>query len=142
MIRLKLPDETYFDLPADLYWEDEFQWNPVAQLLKYGIKDENSEVSLFIHETKKKAGRPITLSSGDNSNGSFACMKRSQLLALNDLADTRPALTLLMDGRSSRSVRFRFEGGKAIEAVPLGSPYPEPPTGDDLYKVTIKLIEV
>lgn len=138
MIRLQLPDETYFDLPPDLHWEDEFQWDPIAQTVKQLLPDETGESALLIQETKKKAGRPITLSSGTNR----AWMTRTAVEALRTLAATRPALTLLMEGRPNKAVRFRFEGGSAITATPAGGPYPEPPTGNDYHEVTIKLIEV
>jgi hypothetical protein len=138
MIRLKLPDDTYFDLPPDLYWEDEFQWDPIAQTVKQLLPDADGESALLIQETKKKAGRPITLASGANR----AWMKRTAVEALRALAATRPALTLLMDGRSNLSVRFRFDGGSAIAATPVGGPYPEPPTGNDWHEIKIKLIEV
>lgn len=43
-------------LPKDLIWQDEFLWEPVAQVYEYSV-----EGNLLIQESKKKKGRYITL---------------------------------------------------------------------------------
>lgn len=55
--RLYSDDPVYsIMLPKDLKWEDEFGWNPVAQVYEY-----STEGNLLIQESTKKAGRHITL---------------------------------------------------------------------------------
>lgn len=43
-------------LPKDLIWQDEFSWEPVAQVYEYSV-----EGNLLIQESAKKKGRHITL---------------------------------------------------------------------------------
>lgn len=43
-------------LPKDLIWQDEFLWEPVAQVYEYSV-----EGNLLIQESLKKKGRHITL---------------------------------------------------------------------------------
>ena len=43
-------------LPKDLIWQDEFLWEPVAQVYEYSV-----EGNLLIQESTKKKGRHITL---------------------------------------------------------------------------------
>ncbi len=93
-------------LPDDLEWVDEFDYSSIVQNMQYGVTG-----SLFIQESKKQAGRFITLAGSDD----MAWLNRTEVVALQakaDTADLEMTLTL-SDGRSF-NVRFRH-GEKAIE---------------------------
>lgn len=63
-------------LPKDLIWQDEFLWEPVAQVYEYSV-----EGNLLIQESTKKKGRHITL-VGQND---MAWLDRTDMKALIDL---------------------------------------------------------
>lgn len=108
------------ELPADLLWQDEFEWDSVTQKA-----DRSVTGALLLQEGQMLHGRPITLVGTDRT----AWMSRAGLLALQALADevdTDHTLTL-GDGRTVE-VRFRrpaFKARPVIEyAVPVDSdPY-------------------
>lgn len=66
-------------LPKDLTWEDEFAWEPVAQVYEYSV-----EGNLLIQESTKKKGRHITLVGQSN----MAWLDRRDMLALIQMRDT------------------------------------------------------
>lgn len=63
-------------LPKDLIWQDEFLWEPVAQVYEYSV-----EGNLLIQESAKKKGRHITL-VGQND---MAWLDRTDMKALIDM---------------------------------------------------------
>ncbi len=50
------------ELPDDLLWVDEFDWNPVAQDIERSLTG-----ALMVQEQAKLYGRPITLTGGDEA---------------------------------------------------------------------------
>ncbi len=114
-------------LPDNLYWADEFQWEPVAQSSERTLSG-----ALVVEETAKAKGRPITLEG--------AWLDRTTVQDLKALADQAATdMTLeLPDGRTF-TVLFRRSDAPTIEAMPL-FPISEPAT-DTLYSVTIRLME-
>lgn len=119
-------------LPSTFHWEDEAQWCAVAQSQQYLLPDEGGACALLIKQSRRAAGRPITLAG---------MLRRSDLLALRALADTAPPLTLTMGGQPARTVRFDLKSGAAVAFQPTGEGREQP--GDDtLYSGKIKLIEV
>ena len=85
------------ELPEDMRWSDEFRWLPTATQV-----DVASDGALWIEESKRRAGRPITLESGTDSAGHWALTNRATVLALYALAAeprTTPLTLELVDGR-------------------------------------------
>lgn len=66
-------------LPKDLAWEDEFSWEPVAQVYEYSV-----EGNLLIQESTKKKGRHITLVGQNN----MAWLDRQDMLTLIQMKNT------------------------------------------------------
>jgi len=114
-------------LPANLTWEDEFDWNPVSQKMTYTLSG-----SLVVESGVKQAGRPITLSG--------AWIKRSVLLAVQAklLAPQQMVLTL-PDGRTF-NVIFRYHDSLPLVTEPVFELVNPPDT--HLYLITLKLMEV
>ncbi|WP_028579437.1 hypothetical protein [Desulfogranum japonicum] len=125
------------ELPGSLQWADEFAWSPVIHERDYSCAG-----SLLIEASARQAGRPITLKSGDESNGrAFGLVKRSvvlQIQALQDAGDADMTLTL-HDGRTF-TVKFDKSSNSAMDAEP--DYHQNPQEADDLYRITLRLIEV
>lgn len=115
-------------LPDNLYWSDEFQWSAAAQTRAYSLTG-----ALLLEEAPRQAGRPITLEG--------MWVERTTVEAVQALADAPGSdrLLTLPDGRQF-SVRFRHDGGPAVDARPL---HPvATPAPDTLYSLTLRLLEV
>lgn len=118
-------------LPDDLEWTDEFSWTPVEQNLSYSATG-----SLFIQESTKQAGRPITL-QGAEDMGWITRDTAEALQTLKDVAGTEMTLEL-SDGRTF-TVMFMQENPIEISPVRRGSFF----GAGDYYKInSIKLMEV
>ena len=63
-------------LPKDLIWQDEFLWEPVAQVYEYSV-----EGNLLIQESTKKKGRHITLVG----QGDMAWLDRTDMKKLVEM---------------------------------------------------------
>lgn len=96
------------ELPDDLVWQDEYAWSPVMQNVSYSTTG-----ALFIQESVKLSGRPITL-TGKSDTG---WIQRSVVAALQEFAETAgKQMTLtLKDGRTF-NVMFR-QNEKPIDVV-------------------------
>lgn len=115
-------------LPDNLYWSDEFAWDPNAQQSEYTLTG-----ALIVEESTRQAGRPITLAG--------AWVDRATVQALRALAATPGDIqTLTLPDARSFQVLFR-RGDQAIEAAPIGGPFAAPQAGDR-YRLTLRLIEV
>ncbi|WP_263080055.1 hypothetical protein [Endozoicomonas sp. Mp262] len=69
----------HIELPDDLLWVDEFDWNPVAQDI-----DRSLTGALMVQEQAKLYGRPITLTGGDEAGW----VTRATILELMALVET------------------------------------------------------
>ena len=67
------------ELPDDLLWVDEFDWNPVAQDIERSLTG-----ALMVQEQVKLYGRPITLTGGDEAGW----VTRVTILELMALVET------------------------------------------------------
>lgn len=115
-------------LPRNLWWKDEYQWEPVTQQRNRAL-----DGSLHIQETEKVAGRPITLT------GAWVERQALQTLHGQALNTTEPMELKLDDGRTLQ-VRWRRGDQPALRGEPV-HPSTAPPE-DHLYKVTLRLITV
>lgn len=115
------------ELPDDLVWIDEFDWDPVAQATVRTLGGIN-----VIEESALIAGRPITL----GAPGQW--ITRATLLLLRALAAT-PATTHVLDLHGTEhSVAFRRPTPiKAKPVVEFASPQ-----DTDFYEVQINLMTV
>lgn len=57
---------TTIELSEDLYWSDEFAWNPVEQTEQYSITG-----ALIVSVAERQAGQPITLEPEDDQSGAI-----------------------------------------------------------------------
>ena len=120
------------EIPAELLWEDEFDWSPSVGAVEWGLTG-----AAIIDVAAKQTGRPITL-TGDSDRGWIA---RSVVEALYALASNPGAARVLTlaDGRSFNVVFSPTE--KPITATRVG--YNPAPSADWYYKaVTLRLMEI
>ncbi len=120
------------ELPDDLLWVDEFDWNPVAQDIERSLTG-----ALMVQEQPKLHGRPITLTGGDEAGW----VTRGTVLELMSLVkNTNETMMLtLFDGREFSVVWDRASRGpmKAQPVFPLVFWELE-----SFYKVVINLITI
>lgn len=124
------------ELAPDMRWSDEFRWLPTASQV-----DVASDGALWVEETARRAGRPITLESGTDNAGHWGVASRATIEALHALASTprqAPLVLELEDGRTF-DVRFRH-ADSAIEAEPIT--HIAPHIGSDQYHLTLRLMQV
>ncbi|MGB0732113.1 MAG: hypothetical protein ACPGPF_00060 [Pontibacterium sp.] len=117
------------ELPADMRWQDEFDYSAVRQTQSYALSG-----TLVLQEGQRQAGRPITLTTGDDVWATRATV--AALYALAQLPNN--PLTLVLHEREF-TVQFRHDAA-AVTAVPV-VPYAQPDSGD-FYTLTLRLIEV
>ena len=124
---------TTLTLNPDLYWSDEYNWNPVEQAVERTITG-----AQVIQAAARVAGRPITLEPEDDGT---AWVSRSHVEALRNWAAV-PGKTMTLTLRGvARTVIFRHQDG-GFEARPViqfrdGHELPA-----DFYLCTIRLMEI
>jgi hypothetical protein len=98
-------------LPPDLYWSDEYNWNPVEQTAQRTITG-----AQVVSTALRVAGRPITLAPEDDQS---AWMTREMVEQLRNWAAVPgQELELTLRG-TTRTVVFRHQDGSGLEARPL-----------------------
>lgn len=126
------------ELPGDLRWSDEFTWLPTVSQVDLACNG-----AVWVEESAQISGRPITLESGaDGGSRPWAVVPRATVVALHALASVTHAdpLLLVLEDERSFNVRFRHQDGPAVEARPLRHIVPH--QVDDLYHITLRLMEV
>ncbi|GAA4648165.1 hypothetical protein GCM10023116_04310 [Kistimonas scapharcae] len=119
------------ELPDDLLWVNEYQWQPVAQETERTLTG-----ALLVQEQAKLYGREIEL-SGEQSGW----VSRSIIEALKVLeAEAGKIMTLTLADSRTFSVIFDRSNGAAVEAQQV-LPYAYP-DNDYLYSLTIRLLTV
>lgn len=122
---------TTVNLPDDMLWQDEFSWHPVEQRV-----DPTITGALIVQTATRQAGRPITLSSGDD----YAWLTKQQLDQIQTWANA-PGQQLTLTIRSvQRAVIFAHDAGPAVEAAMVL--YHSAPASTDFYRCTIRLREI
>lgn len=118
------------ELPADVWWENEFSWSPVEQVREYAVTG-----ALVVDLGERQAGRPITMTS--NVRGGW--VSRGTVKALRALADVAGATYTLTLG-DGREFTVMFDLQQPFDASPLRA------AGDmtdaTRYRITLRLIEV
>ena len=116
------------DLPADLFWTNEFDWNAQRQNLRRSVTG-----ALLVQESAVTAGRPITLVGGDD----FGWMSRDQVDAWYAQANAAPVdMALNFHGRNF-TVRFTGDRFRARALQPFSEP-----ASSDRYVPSLFLITV
>ena len=120
----------HVDLPEDMYWQDEFDWQALAQSnVQYSLGG-----AAIIQQGTMLAGRPITL------GGEWIWLPRATLLTLAAWADV-PELEMTLtapDGRNL-NVTFRTHDG-ALQASPVRWMHDE--DDDAWYHAEIRLMTI
>jgi hypothetical protein len=97
-----------YPLPDGLWWNDEFDWSPVAQSSEYSV-----EGAMVLEEGVMQAGRPITLKGTINGPWCARSVIEALYATLDDAADKT---LILHDGRS---ITVRWRHPAPIKARPL-----------------------
>lgn len=119
-------------LPGDLIWQEHFGWSSVVQQTAYTLTG-----ALVVETATKQAGRPITLTSGDN----FGIIKKQQADQLLVWAGIAGKALVLSAHGNNYNVMMRHEDAPAVQAVALASGK-NPLASDDWMQITIKLMEI
>jgi hypothetical protein len=131
MISLSYSGITLF-LNPDLYWADEFEWNPVEQTAERSITG-----ALIVQSGMLISGKPITLQPIDESS---AWTPLSDVSILQTWASI-PGLEMVLNLRGvDRNVIFRHEDRDAMVAKPVVH-FSTVDTTDN-YLVNLKFTEV
>jgi hypothetical protein len=115
-------------LPEDMIWLDQSSWTPVAQGTEYSLAG-----SLLIEQSKKLAGRPITL-GGDNAWTTWKVAE--SIIALS--YETEKEMTLVLNDRTF-TVMFRHEDGDVVDITRI---YDREPEDDDEVIVKLRLMVI
>jgi hypothetical protein len=120
-------------LPPDLYWEDEFNWSPVA------VQEDVSITGATIRQvSKRQSGRRFTLKSGTDT----AWLTRAQLQALKTLEESLPESFPLVMGDGT-AFNVAFDSGAEGQAIAAEALQPgKEPAPSDYFIATIKFTEV
>ena len=119
------------ELPDDLLWVNEYQWQPVAQETERTLIG-----ALVVQEQAKLYGREIEL-SGEQS----AWVTRATIESLKALeAEAGKVMTLTLADDRTFQVIFDRSHGAAVEAQQV-LPYAYP-DNDYLYSLTLRLLTV
>lgn len=118
-------------LPDELKWVDEFKWNSVSQSTGYSVTG-----ALFVQESEKQKGRPITL-VGTSELGWITRSVLDSLKTKRDTAGLQMTLTLA-DARTF-NVMFIQETPLDVDPVLEHNSF----SSEELFIVnSIKLMEV
>lgn len=122
------------ELPQDLEWQDEFDWQPVASSYQRTLTGK-----MLVEEAPLIKGRPITLFGGPE-----ACwVPRSLVLALKAMESTpsnpENPMTLNYHGQQI-PVIWQRSGGPSVDAKPVQRV--RNPGADHKYYITLRLMEV
>lgn len=124
---------TTLTLNPDLYWSDEYNWNPVEQAVERTIT--GAQVIQVAGMTK---GRPITLEPIDDE---AAWMTLTDVTALRNWAAV-PGKTMTLTLRGvARTVIFRHQDG-GFDARPVLQYRDGHELPVDFYLCTIRLMEI
>ena len=120
-------------LPDGIWWADEMNWSPMEQSFEYSLAG-----SLVVDAGQKLAGRPITLTGGED----FAWTTRAIVLALK-VKEATPGIELALDynGREF-DVMFDLSGGPAVIATPVVQHSDYDTNAAIYHSLTIKLFEI
>ena len=125
-------NDTTVTLPDDLYWADEFGWQPVQQTAERTITG-----ALVIQQATRIAGRSITLRP---DSPDAAWISRGVLETLKDWSQI-PQCEIIISYRGiERRVIWRHHDGEVIEATPVIH-YADAQSVD-WYTATLKFMEI
>ena len=120
------------ELPDDLLWINEFDWNPVMQ-----STDRSLTGAMLVQEQGKLYGRPIEISGGSEA-GWVSRSTVVDLLALSKIPNK--VMTLTLPDLREYSVIFDRQSGSPIESQQI-MPFAYP--GDAYkYSLTIRMLTV
>ena len=120
------------ELPDDLLWVNEFDWNPVEQSQERSLNG-----ALLVQEQGKQYGRSIVLSGGEEA-GWVSRSVVIDLFALSSIANK--VMTLTLADLRQYSVIFDRGSGSPVEARQL-LPFAYPDDSGK-YLLTLKFMTV
>lgn len=131
MITLKSGTAT-ITLPADLYWSDEHDWQPVEQSVNRTITG-----ALIVESALRVGGRPITLAPEDDSSAWISLANLDLLHAWAAIPGKEMQLTIR---GVERPVIFRHHDSSGISARPVV--HYSAPESTDFYLATVRFMEI
>lgn len=127
-------------LPAGLFWSDEFAWTPVSLSTEYSLTG-----ALLVQAATKQAGRPITLTGQSDGLNHTAWISRTNLMALKTALNvTGASWTLTLHDTRTFTVMAAPDEPLDAEPLPVVRSFaPADPSGDRWYVLrALKLIAV
>ena len=120
----------HVDLPEDMYWQDEFDWQALAQATpQYSLGG-----AVIVQQGTMLAGRPITL------GGEWIWLPRATLLTLAAWADV-PELEMTLSHPDGRSYNTCFARPALSNTTPVN--YASPEDGTAQYEaVQVHLLTI
>lgn len=122
---------TSIALHPDLYWSDEFTWNPVEQSTQYGTTG-----ALIVQVAERQAGRPITLEPENERSAWCSRALMEQAKAWAAIPGQEMQLTL----RGVTHTVIWRHGDNAISTRPIVH-YNDTDPGD-FYLATFRFLEI
>jgi hypothetical protein len=116
-------------LPDDIYWEDEYDWTPITQILHTTLTG-----TVKIEQASMSVKRPMTLGGGST----LMDTSKGDVDALFALLSSTLGHEMTLDLRGATySVVWRHEDGRPLEAKSLQE-YADP-DADDRFSIKLKL---
>jgi hypothetical protein len=116
------------DLPKDILWEDEHNWDSVVQQMNYTITG-----ALVVEASQKQAGRPVTLKSRDDMSW-IPKIDHDQIRTWANTVGKQLTLTI----RSTQHTVIFNHADTSVESEVLG--YYRDSQQPKWYKMTIRLL--
>lgn len=117
------------ELPDDLGWPDEYEWSPVKQGVSVAV-----DGTLLVEVAAQLAGRPMRLSGGQDAGWVTRAVVNALLVKLY-----QPGLEMSLSYRGDTyAVIFAQPDGVVAQPV---IDYADP-ADDDLYVLTLKLLQI
>lgn len=124
---------TVMELPTDLRWTDEFEWNAVKQNVENTITG-----AIIVESAAILKGMPITLAPVDESSAWISRINLRTLKTWSDIAGAQ--FVLVLDG-VTRNVIFRHQDGGGVTASPIVH-YSSGTSDGDFFSASFKFMEV
>ena len=125
---------TPLELQKDLYWADEYEWNPVEQSVVRSVTG-----AIIVSCQARIEGRPITLRPIDQSS---AWMTKKTLKQLRHWAAVPGKQMVLTLQDETFNVIFRHQDSSGTSAEPIVFYNRETEEDTDFYLITLRLMTV
>lgn len=124
------------DIPDDMEWVDRFQSTQLDQSVETALSG-----ALIVETGTRLTGKPVTLSSGRDSDGRyFGVATLAEVEALKAIETADREMTLTLHEGDELTVTWRATDGVPIEAEPMMWCWPD--DNADKYLLTLRLMVI